>query len=421
MEKFLSTIGDPDFVKKNLDIFRKNGVESVEELRYFEREDWKEMGFLLAHRRRITRAVSKRFETPNASSMREIDNKEVSIEEKVALKENVNTIDKILKDLSTVFSGARLAELAVFVRNRLDKGTTRDALKMIHDQLDFIEHLLSKSKNPENDCFLSHVQKNHSDFCSSLQLELSVNGIKVWFDMKATRLDSRGMISGVASAKYFVLVACKEYFERTWPVFELLIADIMKKPVIVLVETDERHGGISLNNFCSQLPKIWVRLKDHELMKIQRRYPYRTAFISELKSRCSHEATMTQQVPKSERKENESDEVQQMTKFFSDNMERPDYLRFWGKKLGTKTLEWWKVFAHLHNNKIGDKGVMALCKSIPKNLRRMDLDFNPISNDGYRELAKLIKSPSNLLEGLGYLEKSEIVLRAIEEAKAGKV
>ena len=105
--------------------------------------------------------------------------------------------------------------------------------------------------------------------------------------MKAARLDTRGMISGVANANYFIMIACKEYFERKWPLFELLLADMMKKRVIVIVETDQRYGGILLNTFCSQVPKIWERLKDHELMEVQRRYPYRAAFISELKRRCS--------------------------------------------------------------------------------------------------------------------------------------
>merc|ERR1719204_590246 len=127
--------------------------------------------------------------------------------------------------------------------------------------------------------------------------------------MTAARLDARGMIKGVASAKYFTMIVGKEYFERKWPVFELLIADMMKKPVIVIVETDKRHGGISIDTFCSQLPKIWARLKNHEIIEIQRRYPYRTGFISELKRRCLGETIVAPEEQKLERKEKDSDEV----------------------------------------------------------------------------------------------------------------
>jgi len=292
--------------------------------------------------------------------------------------------------------------------------------------------------------------------------------------MKAARLDARGMITGVGSAKYFIMIACKEYFERKWPLFELLIADMMKKPIIVVVETDKRNGGISLDTFCSQLHKIWKRLLDHELIKVQRRYPYRAAFISELKRRCSRDKP----------KVVENREVEAMNLYLSNNTDDKS-LHLWREKLGMKPLKWWKVFVdvfrdndldnltigadrltkehmmnlgpalalskllHLnlaHNymgdeecimlskylpihleklflmwNKITDEGCTALCKSIPKNLIFMNLENNKIGNDGFREVLKVLETSSNSLEEVlvqGNDANDDSILKSIEEHKS---
>lgn len=94
-------------------------------------------------------------------------------------EENEKTLKKILEDLSAVFPAVRLADIAAFIRCSLDKGATFEALKLIHGQLGFIKQVLNKSEEPEHDGFLSHVQKYHSDFCSALQLEMSVLNVKL--------------------------------------------------------------------------------------------------------------------------------------------------------------------------------------------------------------------------------------------------
>merc|ERR550534_793600 len=93
------------------------------------------------------------------------------------------------------------------------------------------------------------------------------------------------MIEGISSAKYFTIVATKEYFQRPWPIFELMVATIMKKPILVFAESDVRHGGVSYETFCANLPEPWNELKKHEFLKIERRGLFWEASVAELRKR----------------------------------------------------------------------------------------------------------------------------------------
>jgi len=103
--------------------------------------------------------------------------------------------------------------------------------------------------------------------------------------MDAVRVDAHGMIQGIASSERFIIVATKEYFERPWPVFENIVAEILRKPVLVLLEQDARYGGLSFESFCSKIPEPWKMLVDHEFLKIERRGLYWMATIEGIKKR----------------------------------------------------------------------------------------------------------------------------------------
>jgi len=301
MEQFLKDIGGDIFVEKYASILKENGVDSVEDLRYLKPEHYIGMGFKLVHRLKMIEAVSNAsWASPTSQPPVEEETKEESSKNIVLSEKNKIKLEDLEKALSVLFSPKLLSEIVAFVRQNTDKGVTLAALKLVHEQLDFLKKVLSKNEKPNwksgffknpfkkirvTHTFLSHVQKDSADLCHLLYVELRNVGINVWYDMKAARLDAEGMIEGISDSKYFTIVATKEYFWRPWPVFELIVATIMKKPILVLAESDARHGGVSFETFCTNLPEPWNELKKHEFLKIERRGLFWEASVAELRKR----------------------------------------------------------------------------------------------------------------------------------------
>jgi len=125
--------------------------------------------------------------------------------------------------------------------------------------------------------------------------------------MTAGRLDAHGMIHGISTSCYLVLIATKEYFKRPWTIYELLIAQALNKPIIVAIEADSRHGGMSFDAFVKTIPKPWKFLQAHEFLKIERRGEFWTATINELHKRLSEKTSKEQKLHIRIRKESEDD------------------------------------------------------------------------------------------------------------------
>jgi len=174
------------------------------------------------------------------------------------VKQNMDSMKKaiktplILKELLNLFSDKRFSELSAFVMSDKDEGITLRALESIYSQADFLLQLLdTKSKEVAslmmkrdiNLTYLSHVQKRSADLCRILSCALKNDGINVWLDDQSCRLDIRGVIEGIFTSTSFTIVMTREYFERQWTVFELLVATIFKKEIVILMETDTRLGG----------------------------------------------------------------------------------------------------------------------------------------------------------------------------------
>jgi len=312
MEEFLTdAIGVNSANKRYVSILRKESIKGVKDLEWLKDEDYTSLGFKLLHKRKIMKAVQLKFEPstapPSAIMLEEIkleakeeiklEAKESPVEKKGLSEENEKTLLELQKKLSILFLPKRLSELTAFVRSNIDNGITLAALKLVHDNADFLTELLITNVDSQEselskkqvtfDTFLSHVQQYAGDLCRILQLELRPIGINVWLDMIAERLDSRGMIEGVNLSTYFTLVMTKGYFERPYPVFEVLVANILNKPIMVLREEDERFGGLTHAEFVSALPKPWITLLSHEILTVKRRGAFWTATIEELKKRLS--------------------------------------------------------------------------------------------------------------------------------------
>merc|ERR1712060_427088 len=146
--------------------------------------------------------------------------------------------------------------------------------------------LIQRNMEIKNDAFLSHVQKNSADLCRSIQRSLKDVKISSWYDMQAKRLDAYGMAEAVAQAKVFVLVATVEYFSRPWCLFELLLAEIFQKPIILLMETVKGHGGFeNFEELKSNIPGGFSYLLEYEVCEVKRRGLFWDATILELGKR----------------------------------------------------------------------------------------------------------------------------------------
>jgi len=135
----------------------------------------------------------------------------------------------------------------------------------------------------KHDAFLSHAQKNSADLCRSIKRRLQDFKISAWYDMQAKRLDAIGMAEAVVQAKVFVLVATVDYFSRPWCLFELLLAEIFQKPIILLMETVKDHGGFeNFQQLMSKIPEGFSYLLEYEVCEVKRRGLFWDACVIEL-------------------------------------------------------------------------------------------------------------------------------------------
>lgn len=145
---------------------------------------------------------------------------------------------------------------------------------------------IKESKTIPYDAFLSHAQMNSADLCRSLHKDLMEMDIKSWYDMQAERLDAIGMAEGVMGANVFVVVATVNYFHRNWCVYELLLAEIFNKRIIILMETVKAHGGFdNFNEFKSSVPDFFFHILEYEVCEVKRRGSFWSATVFELAKR----------------------------------------------------------------------------------------------------------------------------------------
>eukprot|EP00935_MAST-01C_sp_MAST-1C-sp1_P000662 g662.t1 len=76
-----------------------------------------------------------------------------------------------------------------------------------------------------------------------IYLELERMGFKVWYDNRAADLTKEGMLKGIEEASAFVLFLSEGVLQRSYCQMEIRHALALKKPVVLLHESDARHGG----------------------------------------------------------------------------------------------------------------------------------------------------------------------------------
>ena len=68
-------------------------------------------------------------------------------------------------------------------------------------------------------------------------------GFKVWYDNRADDLTKEGMLKGIEEAAAFVLFLSQGVLQRPYCQMEIRHALALKKPMVLLHESDIRHGG----------------------------------------------------------------------------------------------------------------------------------------------------------------------------------
>jgi len=220
----------------------------------------------------------------------------------ILLEELTQHTANILSAVNEVATGGALHK-KIILRRRKDLISLRDGPTSSHDTSKMIENILKAiphidhaeilekangyfksnemlvkeyQRNPVpivHEAFLSHAQVDVQDAAGILTKELSDRGVKVWYDQDTDgSIDVKGMILGVANSTVFLIFASQQYFGRPFCVFELLVAQALKKNVRIVLERDLRHGGFAkFDDFIKSIPGNFRFILSNEAIDFERR------------------------------------------------------------------------------------------------------------------------------------------------------
>ena len=146
--------------------------------------------------------------------------------------------------------------------------------------------------------FLSHSQREAQNSVAHLGLLLRDAGIAAWIDTESLRLAPGDMARGIRNSAVFVVYLTSGYLERFFCQLELTVALALKKPIIVVYESDVRHGGspdfVQLVEACSAArPRFKEALLASNGIAMQRRAFQRRAVVDEIVRRIEPETLYT--------------------------------------------------------------------------------------------------------------------------------
>eukprot|EP00808_Paulinella_micropora_P024184 g83367.t1 len=132
--------------------------------------------------------------------------------------------------------------------------------------------------------FLSHAQAQAGDLVRTIYLELDR---KCWYDKEQVERTLVGMVKGIAMSEVFLIYVSKSYFTRPYCRFELQVARLLEKPIVVVREASLRptRGPIDLPQIAAcdkQLVEFDILALSDEL-----RDAFSTGFIPLLKARIN--------------------------------------------------------------------------------------------------------------------------------------
>jgi len=204
-------------------------------------------------------------------------------------QESLLSLEALHDSLHGIFKPERLAELLRRAAKEDYFGTALlGGLRLLNHVRSQLESL--KKKRITYDAFLSHDQGDSADLCRSLQTALFNHKVTSWYDMTPGRLNAGGTAEGLARAKNVVVIATFNYFRQKWPVFEILIAEILNKQVVLVMETVKSHSGFdNFKEFRASIPNVFSEFLTYEACEIKRRGWFWEATVSELANRIDPE------------------------------------------------------------------------------------------------------------------------------------
>jgi len=232
---------------RSLDQQYKSAVEEAERLSLLEKESIDE---LCDRRRRandeLLSTVSKEMLGCYKSVKKEIDRKMKTLDDPL---QRIEIITRWLREIGS----EELAKTAI----------------MLEHESDYIVARLNAPRNQWS-CFLSHVQAKSTDLSRLIKDNLEKKGIPLWLDKAADRVDLHGMVDGIVDSSSFMIVLTKDYVKRRYCVFEYCVAAVAEKPVITVLEPDERFGGGPIKSF--EFVGLFKHLLDHEIIEVRRKH-----------------------------------------------------------------------------------------------------------------------------------------------------
>eukprot|EP00405_Crypthecodinium_cohnii_P041048 CAMPEP_0206553830 /NCGR_PEP_ID=MMETSP0325_2-20121206/16844_1 /ASSEMBLY_ACC=CAM_ASM_000347 /TAXON_ID=2866 /ORGANISM="Crypthecodinium cohnii, Strain Seligo" /LENGTH=781 /DNA_ID=CAMNT_0054053839 /DNA_START=66 /DNA_END=2408 /DNA_ORIENTATION=- len=174
--------------------------------------------------------------------------------------------------------------------------------------------------NATYDVFLSHLQRNAQDAVISLQmfLQQARPGIKCFIDLD---VDMKGDLTGtlrdgVINSSAFIFFITDGILESEWCAQELRWAVQYEKNIVLVRETDTRHGGLDMKEFFPQVPEDLLEVFKNTIAIPWYREPaFRSVSIESILKACQLEDTFAQDL------ERLADIRQNLTAIFKRNTE----------------------------------------------------------------------------------------------------
>jgi len=146
------------------------------------------------------------------------------------------------------------------------------------------------------DAFISYSQEDVKDAVALLQLLQKTHGLSVWLDTQEKDIGASAMSKGIAMSSVFVIFLTKSYFARVFTIFEFETAiALLKKPVIVMWEGDERCGWYpDFKIHTDECPDEYkAKLFQDEAMKFGHRKHLRNVQVNVIAQRIRAKTTKT--------------------------------------------------------------------------------------------------------------------------------
>jgi hypothetical protein len=121
----------------------------------------------------------------------------------------------------------------------------------------FVSYMLPPVAEEEFHIFMSHVQMSGADQVAQIKSKLTrhVPGLKCFLDIDNTSLETSDLEALVARSKVLLLFLTKGIFSSFWVQQEIRAAIKAGVPIILVRETDPRHGALSKGELIKKCPE----------------------------------------------------------------------------------------------------------------------------------------------------------------------